>query len=164
MDSRGQVSGGWYWCRQTESPRSRRRCRYRAVGRAEGLGTLDESEQTEGRSVRPFDGGGLWPLTRESLLVARTREPTGQKDNRIDPSWYGPQVRSIQGLDCAFSENLLAWNHARGMVLREGTSWSSWERQALLLPSTTECGNRASSIATERKDWNHSRQTNMLSE
>ena len=58
------------------------------MGEAEGLGGLDESEQTEGRSVSPFDGGGLWPLTRESLLVARTRKSTGQKDNRIDPSWW----------------------------------------------------------------------------
>ena len=81
------MSSSLAWRRQTDCPRSRRRCRYRVVGGAEGLGTLDESEQTEGRSVRPFDGGGLWPLTRESLLVARTREPTGQKDNRIDPSW-----------------------------------------------------------------------------
>ena len=112
-DGLRDISSLLAWGRQTDSPRSRRRCRYRAVGGAEGLGTLDESEQTEGRSVRPFDGGGLWPLTRESLLVARRREPTGQKDNRIDPSWCwvwsaSPQC-SIQGLDCAFSENLTEW-------------------------------------------------------
>ena len=37
--------------RQTDSPRSVRRCRYRAVGGAEGLGTRDESEQTDRQSI-----------------------------------------------------------------------------------------------------------------
>ena len=57
-DRQRDISSSLAWGRQTDSPRSRRRCRYRAVGGAEGLGTLDESEQTEGRSVRPFDREG----------------------------------------------------------------------------------------------------------
>ena len=43
-DSLGEWPGSWYWDRQTKSPRGVIRCRYRAVGGAEGLGTLDESE------------------------------------------------------------------------------------------------------------------------
>ena len=125
--------------------RDRRRCRYRAVGGAEGLGTLIELEQPkEGPFVRGREKVSLL-LERESRQDRRTIEST------LPGVGYGPQVRSIQGLDCALPENLLAWNHARGMVLREGTSWSSWERQALLLSSTTECGYRAASIATKGK-------------
>ena len=75
-DRRRDIGSSLAWCRQTESPRSRRRCRYRAVNGAESLGTLDESEQTEGRSVRPFDGGG-------SLAIDERKSPCCE-DERVD--------------------------------------------------------------------------------
>ena len=127
IDGGGSIGCSFARNRQADRPKITRRSRYRSVPWVErgDRGTLDE---VQGRDCFAIDERKFLLLERESWKDKRKIKPF-----------------------LVLGKNLLAWNNARGTILREVISWSSWERQALLLTLITECGYRASSIATRGK-------------